>query len=214
MAFSWLSIYEEVPVILITAALDVPDKALPVFAQFTVTQTLKLEHSALLSRLSVPLFAPDSSELLTIDMRREGKLLQRWRYRPSLTNQVFEANLRFDPPLYADGNLEIVFSGRQISHDFKHLAPRLFVETANANYPDGNYRIASNEKGGDVAMTFYSVQSRLGLLVNLWREQPFLVIARTTKWLLLVLTLVGLPWVIYRKETQGQQHCHDSSHKH
>src|SRR5687768_4526035 len=79
--WSWLGMPEENKVIDIMASRE-PDLALPVFAQFTVTQTLGLQKEVRLQRLEVPMYFPSRDVMIEVTLRHDQKLLWRWRLEP------------------------------------------------------------------------------------------------------------------------------------
>lgn len=174
---AWLSFQysQEVEVytpVEIMVAHDVPDNGLPVFAQFTVTQTLSFTEPYLVKALNIPIYWPDDGEWLQVDLKRNGKLVQRWRLEPGSEKSVQVRQLLIEPALLLDGELEVVFDGQHIAHQDQARAPRIFIETADNNYGGGHYRIANNEKKGDVGMFFTAQRSRWQGLILEGKSNP------------------------------------------
>ncbi len=134
----------------IKAATDIPDLGLPVYAQFIVTQKLQLNDIVDARALVVPMYVPVVSQPVVIRMFRNGKRLYEWDL-PTDALGVADVYLPLSDVLL-DGDIEVQFDGSAILHEDKDLAPRLFVESQDLAYPGGNYRIANNEKEGDISL--------------------------------------------------------------
>ena len=131
------------------------DLSLPVFAQFIVTQTFDFSRPFSASEIALPLYLPSDPLPIKISLFQEDRLITWWQYpfpdAPRSEGRAV-AHLRFIAPTILQGKSELRFDGSSITHDEQNRAPRLFTETFDAAYPDGNYRIARNEKQGDIAM--------------------------------------------------------------
>lgn len=191
------------PVIEKTVAIrapDLPENALPVYAQFTVTQTFALPELARVTKLVVPVYVSQTKPLLTVDLRQAEKLIARWRLPRAGESRELPATIQADlpltPPELLEGTFALHFSAPDFSHDQRELAPRLFIEPADANYPDGSYRIAENQKEGDVAVQVFTEHKTSEKLQQLWRLKPFTVISRATLLLLLAILAASLPGAI------------------
>lgn len=200
----WLIGHEERTAVVINAPHDIAEKGLPVFAQFVVTQKLRIDTPALMTRLEVPMFFPTDSEWLKIDLRKDRRLLYRWRYRPDVTDRIAMANLVFDVPQNLSGELELVFDGSHIPHDFQHLAPRLFIEGADYYYPAGNYRIAENKKNGDIGLTMFTKVTRMQVAQERWQKNHWLAAMQITQGLLISLLLMSVPFMIFSRQSALQ----------
>jgi len=119
---------EEYQLVKIMAASDRPELGQPVYAQFVYRQTLVLPEMAEVTRVEVPMYQPDASLKAEMGFEQRGQ------------------------------EVEVVIDGGAISHEEKDRAPRVFVETDDQAYPDGNYRIASNEKKGDIGLTVWATR--------------------------------------------------------
>lgn len=173
----WLRQEVEQSALRITASHDKPaEQGEPVFAQFVMTQTLQLQDVAKINRLIIPLQRTrESEDPLVIDLKRRGELQQRWRYRGGTGETAQEISFTLEPPLLLDQNLEIVFSASDVSHDEQESAPRIFIEPAGSYYPYGSYRIAENEKLGDVALELRQLRLHSDILRQNWQTSPLLV---------------------------------------
>jgi hypothetical protein len=189
--------YQERPVITITAAYDVPDIALPVFAQFIVTQHVVIHEPVRVTALLVPLYAPVEGQYLQIDLFRNETLAGQWQYTVPVSQEVHLARLALEPPLLLDGELEIIFSGEHIEHGSQADAPRLFMEPSRAAYPEGYYRIAQNNKEGNISLQVIESNTGRELLAERFRALPIQESIQVVRWLLVLLILWALPYVLY-----------------
>ena len=201
----WGQQYEERMAVDILASHDSPELGLRVFAQFTVTQKLLLKDVVSATRLIVPMYFPEASEWIRVDLRRNGKLVQRWRYGSGMADEIINVEFEIEPILLLDGEVEVVFSAEHIDHDKKGRAPRIFIEKADANYPDGNYRIANNEKEGDVALALIEQNRKWELWLEKLLRDSFFGIAFIIKGILIVMLIFFLPQVLVRS-VRGDGH--------
>ncbi|MFH1353992.1 MAG: hypothetical protein ABIH36_01770 [bacterium] len=192
----WLDRYEENTVIDILASRE-EDLALPVYAQFVITQRVTLADRATVTHLVVPVYFPSNKYALKIDLLSDGKLMQRWR-RGSEAGGLEEIELVLEPPYTLEGGLEVQFSAVDITHEEAEVAPRVFVETANEQYPGGNYRIADNEKEGDISLKFVERRRVLDRYVLAGRQRPLKLLYGVGLGVLVVLLIVSLPSVLVR----------------
>lgn len=175
----------EYQVVNITAATDVPDLGLPVFSQFVYTQRIVLHQPTLASRLEIPLWVPDKAP--TVRVRQAGVVVQEWSRRGDYV---------WPQPQELVGDVEIEISGRHLMHDEAEVAPRVFVESDDAAYPDGSYRVALNEKKGDIALTLYGQRTRGEALLAAWRDRPGQMAGRSVSYFTLLFALSVLPLVV------------------
>lgn len=194
----WLSRYEERPVVDILASRE-PQLGLPVYSQFVVTQSLSLDTIASVTRLAVPMFIPSDDHSMAVRLYRNGKLVQEWQ-SPTAQTGVVEAEFVLDKPTLLDGDLEVQFAGNSISHEDKDRAPRIFIESSDVNYPHGNYRIAGNEKQGDVSLQLFERNKSWELFVERFQDEPLRQLAIVGTWLLLLMLLGTMPRVIYQQQ--------------
>jgi len=145
------------------------DLSLPVFAQFIVTQTLLLERAIYATELTIPLYLPNEPLPIKISLYQDDLLVTWWRYPLDATNSKTGhavAHLRFMTPTLLQGKIELRFDGSSISHAMQDSAPRLFTETFDDAYPRGNYRIAENEKKGDIALSVMEQKKNVDIFVS------------------------------------------------
>lgn len=176
----------------ITAAADVPDLGLPVYAQFVYTQRLVLHQPALVSRLELPLLVPGQAP--TVRVIQAGVVVQEWSK---------EADYVWPQPQELVGNVEIEISGRHLTHEEAEQAPRVFIESDDAAYPDGNYRVADNEKKGDIALTLYGRRTRGEALLRAWHDRSGPMAGRSVFYLTLIFAASVFPLVVGRRSGVG-----------
>ncbi len=196
----WLNHEVELVALTVTAAHDAPEiQGLPVFAQFVVTQTISLPEVTKISQIVIPIQRPEVlAEPLVIDLLRYGQLQQRWRYADTTGREARQVIFALDPPLLLEGDLALVFSARGVSHENQNKAPRIFAESAGTYYPGGSYRIAENEKSGDIGFSLRERKTRLTLLQEDWRQKPVVALAKLGRWFVVTLMLLAIPAGITR----------------
>lgn len=197
----WLFQYEEEAVIHILAPREA-DAAIPLYAQFIVTQTFQLHEPVVATRFVIPLLVTRSIYALDVALHQDGAVLRQWDYSLSSgyssEKEIRELVFSFDTPTVLEGNFELEFSASEIDHEHRDLAPQVFVETANSAYPDGNYRIASNEKQGDIGMALYAQHQQWVSLWQLWQRQPAVAVSHVTLGMLVLMLVSSLPHVLAR----------------
>ncbi len=193
--------FEEDTVVDILAAREI-DLGLPIYAQFVATQKVSLERRTVVTRLVVPTYFPAEGQELQIDLRHGGRLIQRWRYQP-LNSGLTEASLVLEPPWALDGLVEVQFSAVNIGHDRAAQAPRVFVESANEQYPGGNYRVVENEKEGDISLSIMERRRVLDRVLVAGQRRPLKVLAQVGLTAMVALLAVWLPGVLARVVRRG-----------
>lgn len=178
----------------ITAATDVPDQGLPVYAQFVYTQRIVLHQPTLVSRIEIPLLVP--AQAPTVRVRQAGVVVQEWSK---------ETDYVWREPQELVGNLEIEISGRHLRHEEAEQAPRVFMESDDAAYPDGNYRVADNEKKGDIALTLYGRRTRGEAWLRAWDDRPGPMAGRSVFYLTLLLAASVFPVVVGGRTVAGRR---------
>lgn len=190
----YLDKYEENVIIDILASRE-EELALPVYAQFVAAQRIILTNRATVTRFVIPVYFPDNMHSLRIDLLSDGKLVRRWR-RGSETGGQEELDLVLEPPAVLAGELSVRFSATNIGHEEAGMAPRLFVETADEQYPEGNYKIADNEKEGDISLKIIERRRTLDRYVSAGRRRPLKLAYEAGLGVLLLLLAVSLPGVL------------------
>lgn len=195
----WLTVHETYRVLEVSAPHDVPELGLPVYAQFEVTQTLVLREVHRVTAVELPIFAPsDSTAALTVVLTRNGHPVADWHYVPSV-HGITTAVLPLSTPALLDGDLALHLADPTTLATAADDAIRIFVESADTHYPEGHYRIAANDKQGDVGFTLYGERTRLASYFERWRQRPYDTSAR----LLVVVAgwiLIGaMPWLWSRQ---------------
>ncbi|MCE9642732.1 MAG: hypothetical protein K8Q97_00245 [Candidatus Andersenbacteria bacterium] len=144
-----------------------------VFAQFTATQTLRWDTPTSITRIEIPLYVPSNSEQILIKLYQNKQLVTWWKYQaPSSDSGVVLAQLPFIVPTTLSGHIEVMLDGSSIPYTESGRAPAFFAEPQNSVYPNGNYRIASNEKDGDMAMSIIIQKTNLQLYIENFQRQP------------------------------------------
>jgi hypothetical protein len=192
---TWLGQYEEREAINILASRE-PELGLPIYSQFVVTQRIKFNRLTSVLALSFPVYFSSEDKKLQVEVLKDGRLVDRWRYVPKKPGEVEEAWLLVRPAKLLEGEVEIRFGAEDVSHEEKEEAPRIFADTEDAAYPDGNYRIAENEKKGDVGLKVIERVSRWDKKVDFWSEKPLELAMYAAKLLLVLLMVSALPFVI------------------
>jgi len=190
--------YEERAVVEILASHDNANLGLRIYAQFVATQKIFLHDIASVKRLVVPIYFPKSSEWIQVDLRSNGKLMQRWRYGSGISDEIINVEFEILPPVLLDGEIELVFSAEHIDHEKKGRSPRIFIEKSNSNYPHGNYRIANNEKDGDVGLIMIERNRKWELWYEEIVKDSILSIAFIIRGFLIVMLIVLLPQLLVR----------------
>lgn len=193
-AWWWLNELEDHTVIHILASQE-PDLGLPIFAQFTAVQIVTLDRPVVLGRLVVPVYFPVADTTLTVDLVSEEELLWRWRVRP-LSLGTVPVDLPLPEIPVRAGQLAVEFSAAHVGHDRAAEAARLFVEPDDSKYAQGNYRIAGNQKQGDISL---KVVERRSVKVRVWesfQQRPLVMVAAAGRVGLLGLLLLALPGVM------------------
>ncbi len=194
----WGCQYEEKTAVDILASHDIAELGVPVFAQFTITQKIFLKDLISVTRLVVPMYFSENSEFMQVDLRRRGKLVQRWRYGSGVSDEIINVELEMQPTQLLEGEIEIVFSAAHIDHENQDRAPKIFIEKSDANYPDGNYRIADNEKKGDVGLALMERNRKWELWLEELIKYPLLNTALIIKVVLIIMLIILLPQVLVR----------------
>lgn len=171
-----------------------PQFSLPIFAQFTATQTLRLSQIIRAKKLVVPMFVPTNAQPISVSLYRNGNLINTWS-APVDQAGIIEAEFPFGVPIVLDGELEILFDGNAIAYEHKDAAPSLFVEALDSAYPDGNYRIAQNNKAGDISLKIMAEKTNRDIVMEKIRGNPRLFLQQFILWVLAVFLVIRLPFV-------------------
>lgn len=194
----WYTQTVERPALIIEAPHDVPALGLPVYAQFVVTQRIRLDRPLQITRLTVPMYLPAEGETMDVRLLQQQRVIQQWREVPKKSGEVVNVTLSFPQTRELQGDLEVQFEGARISARDPDRAPRVFVESADSNYPAGNYRIAANEKEGDVGMIWYETVTRGDVWLEHFRNNTTAAIEELLVGLAAALLLVSTPFIFAR----------------
>lgn len=148
--------------------------AKPVFAQFIATQTLRIQGQHTISALVIPLYIPATPQSITIKLYNNDSFVTWWKIptNNSQRNGIFYVRLPFIVPTSLKGNIEVQLNGSQIAYADQGSAPGFFVESDDAAYPYGNYRIAQNQKQGDIAMELIEQKANFTLYLEDFSKDP------------------------------------------
>jgi hypothetical protein len=124
---------------------------LPVYAQFTVTQSLQFASPVRLAKLVVPMAVPQADLPLLIRLIHAHEVVQEWRL-PGTAAGHGDVTVELPHPVRLQGEVQIAFDGTRLGAEAQEYAPRLFFESDDTAYPGGHYRVAQNLKAGDIAL--------------------------------------------------------------
>jgi hypothetical protein len=171
--YTWATTVQHVSLLRIGGGIE-QSLAIPVFAQFTAGQTLQLQGSHDVSEIILPLYIPEHAQKITVSLYQNTKLVSWWKVPKNQNNAgITYVNLPFIEPIMLSGNLDLRLDGTSIAYADKADAPGFFIETQNSNYPLGNYRIATNEKDGDIAMQFIEQKTNFQIFMQKITVDPF-----------------------------------------
>ena len=172
------------------------DLSLPIYAQFIATQTLFFDRPLIAAEFAIPLYLPIEPLPIKISLYQNGKLLTWWKYPIEIHDRsegYKTAHLRFMPSIPLQGNVELRFDGSDIPHELQDHAPRLFTETFDSAYPNGNYRIANNEKKGDISLGLIEQKTNYQIFSEDMQKNSFGAAIQILRWLSIFLLLTCLP---------------------
>jgi len=197
--------YEEIEAVNIQAPTNDLAGAIPVFAQFIITQSLTLDDAYQVTKLSFPAYYQSTDQVLQIELKRNEHLIQSWEVTPQTAHEITETTLDLDFVTLLDGDLTVTFSASQIDHEHQDQAPLLFIEGDDSYYPDGNYFIASNSKFGDVSLTLFAEH-------QLWeKELNYLISHPVSGWHRLFKLAAALILIIILPQALGYLISHKST---
>lgn len=191
------------PWLTIAAPLDAPNP-LPVYDQFVVTQTIQAPGSALVTSMQIPLMIPTNTpvEPLHVKLRRGEKTVAAWHYLPpaedATPNTIITAELPLTPPQLLDGTIEVIFSTPHVTAEHAGRALAVLVETAGDIFPAGSYRIADNEKHGDIGLTFISAVRGWHYLEEAWQQDAWNVATKTMLAVCGLILVWNVPYILAR----------------
>lgn len=203
----WAQQTQPVKLVMITVSAEAPHR-LPVYAQFDVTQTMRLAKPNYVTKIDLPITMPSQpmGELL-VELRANDYLLQRWQIPlaayTAQANQTVTINLPLSTPALLAGKLELGVADPQLDAHFPELAPQVLIEDNDQGYPDGNYRIAQNEKKGDMSLIVWATQSNWSLLVTHDAQHPLTRLIQISRLAVMVLLLLMFPWLWQRSRASG-----------
>jgi len=178
---------DEFEAVSIMAATDVLDEGKQVYAQFVYAQRLVLPDPVRVSRVDIPMYVTDERPIVRV--YQAGVLVQEW--------DADTLEYVFIEPRELIGTLDVELDGGHIAHADIDRAPRVFVESADYVYPNGNFRVASNEKQGDIAMTLHGQRRVFERIMMRWRDGPGDMAKRTSTLVLILGLLSASPFVLF-----------------
>lgn len=184
----------EKTVLQILVPTDNPLRRIKIYEQFMPTQLLRLTDPIRLTRVVVPIYTGTTKEYLVVSLTRNGRLLYRWRLDPDQweENTTIDVDLGLPYPLLIDGDLELAFAAPTLDAKHREEASHVLFESADPYYPDGHFRIAGEDKQGDLGLSLIALQSRWEVEKGAWLKDPLQYIARTSLWLLFAPLLFSL----------------------
>lgn len=193
LAWDWFSAFETRSFVDILTPQNL-DSFVEVYDQFIVTQRVRIERPVQLSGLSLPLFIRKAEGEITIRIWHDGKTIAEFtKNMAQLRTGETVIEPKFAEPVNVDREVEVEVSSTAASSE---NAPLLYVEKADDAYLYGNYRIADNEKKGDVDMKLFERISRVDLLREKFAASPIDVMSKSLKWILLVVIIGLIPALI------------------
>lgn len=193
----WAQQTRTVNLVNITTSTEAPH-LIPVYAQFDITQTVTVPTLSQVTSIQLPLVMPaQPSGEVVVDLQANDRLLERWHLQlgdyMSQANQTVRLTLPLQPSRLLEGKVAVRVSAPQLDAHFPTLAPQVLVEDDDQGYPDGNYRIAHNQKKGDLDLTVMGTQTNWLLCTMYWRQHLDQAVITILRWLFLGLLGVTLP---------------------
>lgn len=192
---------EEYALINILAARDVV-AAMPVYAQFNVTQTLAIKERALIKRLILPMNIPANAISIDISLRNKEGIINRWQLAEIMEMEkggLIEVELPLPSDMRLEGEYALTLDGRKIMNEEQELAPRVFVEKDDGRYADGNYWIASNSKEGDISLRVVAQRYRWQRYWQEGKENPSRAVLVVLAYSLATMILAAAPQALGRE---------------
>jgi hypothetical protein len=199
----WAQQTRSVNLVKINVSADAPH-LIPVYAQFDVTQTVTMPTFSPVTNLELPLVMPaqPTGELL-VDLQQHEQLLQRWHIQladhAAQANQTVTLTLPLMPHRWVEDDLEIQVAAPQLDAHFPEQAPQVLIEDDDQGYPDGNYRIAQNEKRGDMGLGLWVNQTNWKTFRSIVHAQPVAAVRTVMPYGLISLLLLNLPQLLWRR---------------
>jgi len=191
--------YKEYKVVEILASRE-PDLATPVYAQFDVAQSFSIDEMSDVTKLVVPMYVVDLEKELSVVLMKQGEKIASWRQVKQVgmarKRGIYEVEFKMKTPRKLTGNFMLSISGREIVHEDKDVAPRVFVEKDSSKYTPGTFYIASNEKQGDMSMVVYGRRQNWQKLQNDWEKDKEGTFTWLAGWVLLIVVLAVAPQVL------------------
>ena len=181
---------------------NIEEDTLSVFAQFVVTQTIKLNDPIDVSRFVIPLYFPARESVVDVTLRQESEIVAHWKLEPindEEVGRIIEKQIWFALPQQLNGLVELEFAALDVDHDHQEQAVRLFIEPNDSAFDQGNYRIAQNEKKGDVSLRMYQIREWRAYAWEQFMMKPWHYGRRAGAGVLLLYLMVVLPFTMGHK---------------
>jgi hypothetical protein len=200
--------YDEYKAVEILASREV-DLGVSVYAQFSLSQVFKIQPAAEVIKLVIPLYVPDATKPVLVTLAAEDRNIAAWKMSDGQSGvreaDIYDVELKLDEPTVLGGEYRLVLNGRDISHEEREQAPRVFVEKDDSKYKGGSYWIAGNKKDGDISMQVIARRARWQGIRSDWTKDPLKGAVVFVSWLLLMLTIwvgphVALRWIWARRD--------------
>ncbi|MDA1169085.1 MAG: hypothetical protein O3A36_01995 [bacterium] len=201
----YLYVTVESPALVISAPLDI-NTSVPIFAQFSVTQIISIDQIIKSSYLEIPMHVQRGQDVVTIRLLRNGQLVNIWRVQPISDTSLQWLRLPIEPAQLLDGLLEITISAENIAHEDGEFAPRVFVESNDNSFPAGHYKIAQNDKKGDIAMQIIEPRLRVDVLLERYAYNYSLIGSSVLQITAIIFLLMAFPFVVYRQIVTISKH--------
>jgi len=185
------------PTIEIEASIDTQTNTVPVYAQFVVTQGLRLASEGPVTHIELPVHESAPGQDFQVVLYGD-EVVGEWDMQTTATDAVVRAQLPLSIPQTLAGHFSLEIAAEGIDHAHKDSAPRVYIQTADDYYPDGNYRIAQNEKNGDVALVIFEEVTNWRVLQEDWQAYPLNAAKAALLVLLGLVLIIGLAWLPVR----------------
>ena len=173
-----------------------PDLGLPVYAQFSITQTVAILSESRLTRIEIPVYIPpgDRPPLQVAVRQRDQEIFSEAYQPPQSGFDTLQLVLKDRPAV--TGELEISVMAPATAAAQKEEAPRVFIESADDAYPFGAYRIADNPKKGDMSLDVFSETSWAYYIVRELRLHPLETAALVARAIAMASFLASVPFFL------------------
>lgn len=179
-------------------------EGIPVYAQFVVRQTIRIESPIMMRAVSIPFYIPQENTRTIIRVYRNQKNIGDWDVEfPS--KGVVQKTLLLDHAMLVDGTVEVEFDGGHIASSSADAAPRVFVEKDDNAFPYGNYQIAENVKKGDISLSITETRVRFDFMIDTFRSSPLRAVAYGLGGVQLLMLIGAFSHIFFRSKARTYQ---------